>query len=332
MIKVPNLTYSKALAFSHNIKEYQLTEGEKFDFSAVSTCDPFPMLLVSTAIRQMRKRCQVSMCQADYIERNNYAKHMRFYKAIGINYGRDLDENYGGGTYLPITKLDVTILREDSIKNLEHIQEVIERKAKQMAKVLSRGQGEFEKWITYVLTEMIRNIPEHSKASDIWYCMQYWPTYDLVELAILDEGIGIKKSLLSNHAYYELAINDYEANKLALKPGVSCTFAPGRENMGNGDEWKNSGYGLYMVSQLCDRLGGSFLIASGDNAIRLEQGAYVPYDCHLSGTAIQIRIKPSALINYKNIARDILREGEKQVGDIGFKSASKSSKSIFGYE
>ena len=50
---------------------------------------------------------------------------MRFYKAIGINRGRELDENYGNNYYLPITKLTIKDLREDGIKNLERIQEVI---------------------------------------------------------------------------------------------------------------------------------------------------------------------------------------------------------------
>lgn len=332
MVRVPNLTYTEALKFSHVMKDYYLTEGEDFDFSAVKTCDPFPMLLASTAIRQIRKRCPVSECHAANVAGNGYARHMRFYTAIGINYGKDLDENYGGDTYLPITRLDVASLREDGAKNFERIQEVIERKASQMAGVLARGEASFKKWIAYVLTEMIRNIPEHSKADSIWYCMQYWPSYDLVELSILDEGIGIKNSLLSNPAYNDLAINDYEANRLALKPGISRTFAPGKQNMNSDDEWKNSGYGLYMVSQLCDRLGGSFLIASGDNAILLRDKQYKSYDCYLEGTAIQIRIKPSQLAGYSDVAKDILREGEKLAGDIGFSSASKSSKSILRHE
>lgn len=331
MIRVPNLTYENALEFSHGLKSYQLEEGENFIFSSVKNCDPFPMLLAATAIRQVRKRCPVSSCHAADVEGNSYAKHMRFYKAIGIDYGRELDEDYGGGTYLPITKLNVAELREDGIKNLERIQEVIERKATQMAQVLSRGEVSFKRWIAYVLTEMIRNIPEHSKADSIWYCMQYWHTYDLVELAILDEGIGIRNSLLSNPAYHDLAINDYQANMLALKPGISRTFAPGTSSRNNGDEWKNSGYGLYMVSQLCNRLGGSFLMASGDNAVLLQNDNYSPYNCYLEGTAIQIRIRPSRLANYSEIAQAILREGEQQAGDIGFTTASKSSKSILRY-
>ena len=82
------------------------------------------MLIASTAIRQLREISSVKKCTAKNCD-NSYAQHMRFYKAIGINRGRELDENYGNNYYLPITKLTIKDLREDGIKNLERIQEVI---------------------------------------------------------------------------------------------------------------------------------------------------------------------------------------------------------------
>ncbi|MDE6233885.1 MAG: hypothetical protein K2M60_11155 [Lachnospiraceae bacterium] len=334
MVVVSDLDFSSALEFTYSLKDYELEEREVFDFSEVHNCDPFPMLIASTAIRQLRGTSSIKTCVATNCE-NSYARHMRFYKAIGINWGRELDENYGNCNYLPITKLSIKDLREDGIKNLERIQEVIVRKAKLMAAVLSQGDVSFKKWLTYVLTEIMRNIPEHSKANEIWYCAQYWPRYDLVELAILDEGIGVRNSLLSNYAYDELISDDRDALKLSLRPGISRTFAPGSENLST-DEWKNSGYGLYMVSRLCEELGGSFIIASGDSAIQIRNNKkrIMHYRCHIQGTGIQIRIKPSKIVNYERIAKDILREGEGEVKDSknAFKSASKSTRSLFGYD
>ena len=178
----------------------------------------------------------------------------------------------------------------------------------------------------------MRNIPEHSQAKTIWYCAQYWPSYDLVELAILDEGIGIRKSLLSNFAYGELVSDDYEALKLSLSPGISRTFAPGSENLSD-DEWKNSGFGLYMVSRLCDKLSGSFIISSGNSAIKIsDDKKFTQYDTSFKGTAIQIRIRPSRINKYEEIAKNILREGELIAHESlnSFNSASRSSKNIFG--
>ena len=77
MIKVPDLTANNALEFSGELQDYQLSEGEVFDFSEVHNCDPFPMLVVSRTIWQLRKHSDVKKCVAHECK-NGYAEHMRF--------------------------------------------------------------------------------------------------------------------------------------------------------------------------------------------------------------------------------------------------------------
>lgn len=331
-MEVPNLTYRSALKFSRELWNHNLQEEESIDFSRVQNCDPFPMLLTAAVIRQRRKACGIKRLYAQHCN-NSYAEHMRFYTACGINKGRGFDENYGNNNYLPITRLDMNELKATGAERLERIQEILSEKARDMAKVLARENVSFANWLSYVLTEMMRNVPEHSHGDAIWYCAQYWPLYDLIELAFLDEGIGIRNSLLSNRAYEDLLTNDEEAIHLALQPGVSRTFAPGSANYSD-DEWKNSGYGLYMVSRLCDRLGGSFILASGKSALLLKKGKFNAYACNLKGTAIQIRITASKIQQYKEVAREILRKGEEMASkqSCGITAASKSTKSLFSFE
>ena len=333
MIYVPDLTVKSALEFSKEIHNCFLEEGEVFDFSKVHNCDPFPMLVVSSSIRQRRNESDVKKCVAKNCN-NSYAEHMRFYTAIGIKHGKGFDENYGNQRYLPITKLDIKELREQGATNLERIQEVIVSKSNLMANVLSQGNSSYKKWLSYALTEIMRNIPEHSNAKEIWYCAQYWPSYDLVELAILDEGIGIRESLLSNIAYESLISKDKDALKYALKPGISRTFVPGKSNSSM-DEWANSGYGLYMVSRTCAALGGSFIILSGDAAMKVDEDGIkeYPQNCYLKGTAIQIRVRLSQMVKYEDVVQKILSEGEKEAKEDKktIKSASKSTKHILGY-
>lgn len=59
MIYVPDLTVKNALEFSGKMKNYSLEEGEVFDFSKVHNCDPFPMLVISSSIRQLRNKSDV---------------------------------------------------------------------------------------------------------------------------------------------------------------------------------------------------------------------------------------------------------------------------------
>lgn len=333
MVTVPDLNAKSALDFSGQMRNYILKEGEEFNFASVSNCDPFPMLVVASSIRNLRKCSDIKKCKAINCN-NGYAEHMRFYKAIGINIGKGFEENYGNQKYLPITKLNVEALRKQGASSLERIQEVIVNKSMLMANVLSQGNNTYKKWLSYALTEIMRNIPEHSKAEEIWYCAQYWPSFDLVELAIMDEGIGVKSSLLSNSAYEDVIQIDEDALRFALSPGISRTFAPGGSNLSD-DEWANSGFGLYMVSRTCAALGGSFVIASGTSAVKVDKNNLVKYrnNCHVVGTVIRIRVHLSQMDNYENIAKRILREGEIESGSKKntIKEASRSSKSILGY-
>lgn len=333
---VPDLNYSAAMDFCKKVNSYVVRDNDtiiEIDFNRVGNCDPFPMLMVSTAIRNMRKKNR----NLQFIARNcnnRYAEYMKFYNACGINLGADVEYSRGNGNYSCITKLSIEDLYTESHENLDYIQETIEKKSKEMSKVLCREDKEFQNWMTFVIRELLRNIPEHSQSRTIWYCAQYWPSHDLVELAILDEGIGISKSLADSYEFKELYKNDYEALQLALEPGVSGTFSSTRRSIGTGD-WQNSGYGLYMVSQMCAELGASFIIASGDSAIRIakENGEIkqTKYDTHMDGTAIQIRIRPSKNVNYEQVRRDILKRGEElaRSKDYTIHSASKSSRGLF---
>lgn len=81
----------------------------------------------------------------------------------------------------------------------------------------------------------------------------------LQEIAIVDEGIGVKKSLQKNSIHRAYATDDESALSYAIKAGISqAVLDPRRGNRSN-DEWANSGYGLYMVSEICKELGGNLL-------------------------------------------------------------------------
>lgn len=333
MFQVPDLNFEQALSFCAEIDSFEPnSENEifEFDFSRVKNCDPFPMLIVANAIRNKRKQYGKHQFIAINCD-NDYAKYMKFYNACGLNLGDSVDASRGNSNYSCITKLNIADLYLESQKNLDYIQETLEKKAKVMALVLSRNNIEFQKWMTFVIRELLRNIPEHSKSKTIWYCAQYWPSYDLVELAILDEGIGISNSLNDSYKFRSMYNNDYEALQLALEPGVSGTFSSLRKSIGMGD-WENSGYGLYMVSQMCVELGASFIIASGTSAIRMikENGNIIStkYNTSIRGTAVQIRIRPSKNYNYNQIRSEIVKRGEEiaKNKDYTIHSASKSSR------
>lgn len=106
--------------------------------------------------------------------------------------------------------------------------------------------------------------------STYWKSAQYWKTRDLVEVAIIDEGCGIRNSLSEDDFYVNEIDSDLDALYLSVKRGVSCTFDGNEDEeifKGQENYWKNSGNGLYEVSDLCIKSGGNFAIASGNSAI-----------------------------------------------------------------
>ena len=310
MVVIPSLqNIRKALDFTIDMENYSLHDGDEVECGNIRGCDPFPMLVVSTALRKMRKRSSAQNCRAKNAN-NSYAKNMRFYTASRIKTGRSLDEDYGNTRYLPITKLSVKDLSLEGINNFEMIQETIERKADQMARVLCQSNSVFKDQVSYILRELIRNIPEHSNADEVWFCAQYWPSYDLVELAILDEGIGIYGSLRNNKSFgYQ--IGDCEtAIQWAVRPGISTAFDGSSRDFMYSD-WQNTGYGLYVVKELCIGLGGNMNIASGNKCILFDQDGEYTFDCQLQGTAIGVRLKPSLISWNESLIDTIKRRGEE---------------------
>ncbi len=56
------------------------------------------------------------------------------------------------------------------------------------------------------------------------------------------------------------------------------------------DAWANSGYGLFMTSQLCQR-GSSFVIESGKTLLQIQDDKTVDQEIDYPGTAIRLRFK-----------------------------------------
>lgn len=84
MFYVPDLNFETALTFCAELDSYEPNtswETFDFDFSNVKNCDPFPMLMVSNGIRQLREKFsehQFSACNCD----NDYCAVILIFKQI----------------------------------------------------------------------------------------------------------------------------------------------------------------------------------------------------------------------------------------------------------
>ena len=292
---------------------------------------PFGMLYMAIALRQWRNlypavQFYASIGNGQAVE---YAGHMGFFQTISerIVVGKAPGEAYGNDSYIPITKLNIKDMRTTAITQQRHIEDgdLVENEARRLATVLTQDSNGFN-LLTYVLRELIRNVPEHSGANTIWVCGQHWKTGE-AEIAIIDEGMGVRSSLELNPSYRPYITSDEEALKLAIKPGVSQAFKLGGKQQSS-DIWANSGFGLYTVSNLVQVLGGSFCLASGNQFIKVDEGGRISSgDTWFGGTAVKVTIKKINTKNSDALVRQLVKKGEDEAKLIrnAFTKASRPS-------
>jgi hypothetical protein len=264
------------------------------------------MAYVANELKRYRETKPESRFTAKNHEDKSYSAHMGFFRAFGLKFGNEPGEASGSSTYIPLTILNVSDIKKEADNNYSHVGDVIESKSLDIAKILTRqNSGDLVDTLTFSIREIMRNVVEHSDSSIIEYCAQYWPTKNLVEVAILDTGTGIKKGLSSNP--YLMINDEREALNLAMIPGVSGKMYKGVKKR-KYDDWQNSGFGLYMTSRIC-RNGGDFFVVSNDKGIFLNGKKKEDIECNYHGTALRLRIDTSKITHYSKMLETYRTEG-----------------------
>lgn len=280
----------------------------KFDFAEMDWIEPFPLLFLSANIRRFRRSKQEARFTATNYQSNSYAAHMGFFEAFNLHFGNKPGEAQGSDTYLPITSKSIEELNKEAGRRNLHVGEVLQGDTEKLAQLLSQEQtSHLVETLAYTLREIMRNAVEHSESAEFEYCGQYWPKQDKVEVAILDCGIGVHKSLSANPNLKILS--DDHGLRLALLPGISGKTS-GRK-IQEYDHWANSGYGLYLTSRLC-AVGGSFFICSGKRGLlRKGDGQEKYLDCSFQGTALRMVLHTSSISDLTGCLRRLRKDGEE---------------------
>jgi len=109
------------------------------------------------------------------------------------------------------------------------------------------------------LTEILGNCFAHAAVTPNckgMTCAQTWPRGNLVQIAVVDPGIGIRASLSENDRL-KPRLSKENACELATELNVT-----GKPNAGH------SGYGLTVAKELMAHNGGNFVLMSGTEAYR----------------------------------------------------------------
>lgn len=279
------------------------------DFSRVGFATPTGMLVLASLIEEAVREGRVPIQSG--INPRDYPSNMGFYAACGLDVPKYAAP--GGATYYPITRFDVGQLRarasELKIPIGAHINVTVGRLA---YLITQKTSGELFYTVKYCLREIVRNVAEHSQSDHLLVMGQYWPERNHVELSVLDRGVGLRAALSENPKFSYLA-SDRNAIRLALLPSTSGkkvydVTGSLLEEPAEG-EWDNSGFGLYVTSQMARRT-GSFTIASGDARLEMTGNQTRSGTFFLSGTLVSLRMDVALLGRLEPALKQISDRGE----------------------
>ncbi|PIC73328.1 hypothetical protein [Sporosarcina sp. P17b] len=308
-----DIVYKTAIEFSKDLKRIDLSKYKgkeiKINFTNfmknTGRIEPFASLFlinsINTFVKSAKKVGAIPIRVFSSLDKtkNTYAMNLRFYSSLGIPIGQKPDENYTGssrGKFIPIMRMEAqeVFKSPDEHREIKYI-------AKDIATVASRGNKELFECIDYSITEIIRNVLEHSGSSTVWYSAQYWPSKnggELVEIALMDEGMGIQDSLQGE-------LND-EDNilKFALLPG--CSSKPTTHYIDAHAD--NSGFGLYMTSEI-GKKNGDFIVCSNNETLAISSEREIMEECLISGTVLRLRLRINSIKCFDTERKELVSKG-----------------------
>lgn len=311
-----------ARTFLQALSDYANEPHVAIDFSPLEFVYPFSTLLIAAGLNEFithRRAHGLAIPSAIYGSSKGvkYLMHLGFFQFVGINRGRQTNIDPGSSRYLPITIITRPELEQAGNGNgwQEHMQPYAQR----LAEVLFPDEGEVEQadMLKYCLREIIRNVFEHARIDRCVAVAQRWSN-GFSEVAIIDRGVGILESLRESHPVTTVE----QAIEQALRPGISRLGAQAQSG-----EWGNSGFGLYVLSEL-GRRQGDFAIATNERLCHITQTGTAWLDIPFSGTAVKLKIYTGDAEYFPNLLQQIVQAGEAIAAHDArtIKSASETSK------
>jgi anti-sigma regulatory factor (Ser/Thr protein kinase) len=276
--------------FSVQLKAQPVTKNLNFHTAHLSNFTPTSMIFIAKVCRYRRRIFKSEKQTFFGLEQHSYANNLGFSSALNLKDNPYPQGAFGGRNYIPISVMERESLELKCLTDGLSQGDAIEVECRKIAAVVSQSKSEkLLKVLTMSFREIFRNVFEHSNSSNAGYCVQYWPSRDVVEICVSDRGIGFSKSLAEDSRFDNLS--DRSALLFSLMPGVSSKAkAHKKKNRLHRSEWDNSGYGLFFAHQLFGEF-GRFAVASRTHAIVIDKGKLVgSFPAHIEGSIVSMRL------------------------------------------
>jgi len=295
----------------------------QLDFSTLRFAYPGGALILALGVRDLlQQRYELGLRTSVSGHTNpgsasSYLMYFGFFEFIGVQVEGQVIATSGNRRFLPITRIGHEEFQASGVP----LQEQITSRSAQLGAVLYPLEMDISRvdMLTFCLREIVRNVFEHSQAQQCFLMAQRWAN-GIAEITIADEGVGIPYSLSQAHQ----VTSARSALRLALQPGISRVTDPLRD-----DKWQNSGFGLYVVSEIGKTLGNFSILSNGVMLTRYQYG-----DEWLAtpsqGTVVKLRANTNDAEYFPNVLQTIVERGEEIAKQIpgARPTASKGSRSI----
>lgn len=184
-------------------------------------------------------------CEPIVAKSRAYLLRMGLIDALDANHGIVVDEHESAGRFISARRINTSQELNQFITDMVPLLHTTPEQAYP---------------IKYVMSELVRNVLEHSSSGvGAIVSAQYFKKTNRISIGVVDRGIGIKAGI--NRSYN--VQTDREAMDLALRPGITGTTT----RIG-GTEY-NAGAGLFFTKSIAKVSRDFFLIYSGDTFYKL---------------------------------------------------------------
>ncbi|MFN0117414.1 MAG: hypothetical protein ACKVQC_03855 [Elusimicrobiota bacterium] len=204
-----------------------------------------PFVLSMIAALGMTIKPENFHCEKLEARSKHYLVRMGLFKILNVPTDIRITEHEPAGRFIPLTQ----------IKTSEELSKFIT----EMIPLL-HVEAEQAKTIGYIVSELVRNVLEHSESLyGALLCAQYYPKSNVIRIGIADTGMGIKASINQSH----LAKTDIDGIRMALMPGIT-----GKTKNEGGTE-QNAGAGLFFIKSIAHVNRDYFVVYSGSGFYKL---------------------------------------------------------------
>jgi hypothetical protein len=280
------------------------------DFTNVRFVLPFGTIaLLTTLISMLDERSEAGRRTQFLMDKSNsagcsYLANFRFFELLNLTIPATpiaLSTN----RYMVITKLDRADVSFEGVPIQEKLDQVCIHLGMMLLNSLDRYCAGVLA-VAWALREAIRNVFEHGGVDEAYVMAQRWSD-GTTEFALGDLGVGVLFGLEEPFNIH----SGVDALRLATLPGITEYQGPETRN-----RWQNSGFGLYMLSEVARAFGRLHLASDGALLTADAQGTRAASAGFHVGTAVGLRMRVPDDVYWPNFLQQAKLRGEEEAGRI----------------